>query len=45
MKKWYVGMAAVVFVVSYNVVFAQGPGSGPGGPPFAGGPGRFSWSR
>ncbi|MGD0235049.1 MAG: Spy/CpxP family protein refolding chaperone [Syntrophorhabdales bacterium] len=39
MRKWYVGIVAVVFVALATVVFAQGPGSGPGGPPFAGGPG------
>jgi Spy/CpxP family protein refolding chaperone len=41
MRKWYVGMATVVFVVFATVVFAQGPGSAAGGPPFAGGPGGF----
>ncbi len=41
MRKWCMGMAAVVFVVFATVAFAQGPGSGPGGPPFAGGPGGF----
>lgn len=41
MKKWYVGMAAMVFVVLATVVFAQGPGSAAGGPPSAGGPGGF----
>ena len=41
MKKWYVGMAAMVFVFLATVVFAQAPGSGPaaGGPASAGGPG------
>ncbi len=41
MRKWYTGMTAVAFVVLATVVFAQGPGSGAGSPPFAGGPGGF----
>ena len=41
MRKWYVGMAAMVFVVIATVGFAQGPGSAAGSPPFAGGPGGF----
>ncbi len=48
MRKWYMGMAVVVFVALATVVFAQTPGSGPaaggppvGGPPVVGGPEGF----
>jgi len=41
MKKWFVGVVVLVFVALTTLVFAQGPGSGPGGPPVAGGPGGF----
>jgi len=41
MKKWQVGVAAVIFVVVATLGFAQGPGSGQAGPPSAGGPGGF----
>jgi len=41
MKKWFVGVVVLVFVALTTLVFAQGPGSGPGGPPSAGGPGGF----
>jgi Spy/CpxP family protein refolding chaperone len=33
MRRWYVGMVAVVFVLFATAVFAQGPGPGAGGPP------------
>ncbi len=41
MKKWYVGVVAVIFVALTSLAFAQGPGSGAGSPPVAGGPGGF----
>lgn len=41
MKKWQVGVAAVVFALMATVGFAQGPGSGQAGPPSVGGPGGF----
>ena len=37
MKKWYVGMAAIVLVGLATVAFAQGTGSQAGSPPMAGG--------
>ncbi len=41
MKKWYAGMAVVVFMLVATVVFAQAPGPGPGGRPSASDPGSF----
>jgi Spy/CpxP family protein refolding chaperone len=41
MTKRNVGIVTLVFIAIATVVFAQGPGSAAGGPPFAGGPGGF----